>query len=122
MEQKKSLEKPKYYYIINADYVVPGHYWNDVIKRYTNEGDTYGFDGEEISKLYTWEELLSVLDDEYLLTSDVPDEPPTEILKEEHNHKIILNYEVEREQEYDDEDGHYEIRYYTYDIQICLKK
>ena len=81
-----------------------------------------GYDDEEISKLYTWEELLSVLDDEYLLTSAVPDEPPTEILKEEHNHKIILNYEVEREQEYDDEDGRYEIRYYTYDIQICIKK
>lgn len=122
MQQKKSSEKPKYYYIINADYIIPGHYWNNDVKVYTDEGDTYGSDGEEISKLYTWEELLSVLDDEYLLTNDVPDVAPTEITKEEDGHKIILSYSIDREQEYDDEDGHYEIRYYTYDIHICVKK
>lgn len=122
MKQKKNSETTKYYYIVDADYVVPGHYWNNDIKAYTNEGDTYGYDGLEISKLYTWEELLSALDDEYLLTDDVPDEPPTEILKEEHDHKILLEYEVEREQEWDDEYGHFEIRYYTYEVQICVKE
>lgn len=114
-------EKPKYYYIVDADYSVPGHYWNDDIKAYTDEGDTYGSDGVETSKLYTWEELLYALDDEYLLTDDVPDEPPTEILKEEHDHKILVDYEVEREQEWDDEYGHFEMRYYTYEVQICVK-
>ena len=121
MEQKKNSETTKYYYVINADYVVPGHYWNNDIKAYTNEGDTYGYDGLEISKLYTWEELLCALDDEYLLTDDVPDDAPTEILKEELDHKILLEYEVEREQEWDDEYGHFEIRYYTYEVQICVK-
>lgn len=115
-------EKPKYYYIVDADYSVAGHYWNDDIKAYTDEGDTYGSDGVETSKLYTWEELLHALDDEYLLTDDVPDEPPTEILKEEHGHKILLDYEVEREQEWDDEYGHFEMRYYVYDVQICVKE
>ena len=122
MEQKKNSETTKYYYIVDADYVVPGHYWNNDIKAYTNEGDTYGYDGLEISKLYTWEELLCALDDEYLLTDDVPDDAPTEVTKEEHDHKILLEYEVEREQEYDDEDGHYEVRYYTYEVQICVKE
>ena len=121
MEQKKNSETTKYYYIINADYVVPGHYWNDDIKAYTNEGDTYGYDDLEVSKLYTWEELLCALDDEYLLTDDVPDDAPTEVTKEEHGHKILLEYEVEREQEWDDEYGHFEIRYYTYEVQICVK-
>ena len=121
MEQKKSSEKPKYYYIVDANYSVAGHYWNDDIKAYTDEGDTYGSDGVETSKLYTWEELLCALDDEYLLTNDVPDEPPTEILKEEYGHKILLDYEVEREQEWDDEYGHFEMRYYTYEVQICVK-
>lgn len=121
MEQKKNSETTKYYYIINADYVIPGHYWNDDIKAYTNEGDIYGYDGLEISKLYTWEELLCALDDEYLLTDDVPDDAPTEVIKEEHDHKILLEYEVEREQEYDDEYGHFEVRYYTYEVQICVK-
>ena len=115
-------EKPKYYYIVDADYSVPGHYWNDDIKAYTDEGDTYGSDGVETSKLYTWEELLHALDDEYLLTDDVPDEPPTEILKEEHGHKILVDYEVEREQEWDDEYGQFETRYYVYDVQICVKE
>ena len=115
-------EKPKYYYIVDADYSVPGHYWNDDIKAYTDEGDTYGSDGVETSKLYTWEELLHALDDEYLLTDDVPDEPPTEILKEEHGHKILVDYEVEREQEWDDEYGHFEMRYYVYDVKICVKE
>ena len=115
-------EKPKYYYIVDADYSVPGHYWNDDIKAYTDEGDTYGSDGVETSKLYTWEELLHALDDEYLLTDDVPDEPPTEILKEEHGHKILVDYEVEREQEWDDEYGHFEMSYYVNDVQICVKE
>ena len=101
--------------------MIPGHYWNDDIKAYTNEGDIYGYDGLEISKLYTWEELLCALDDEYLLTDDVPDDAPTEVIKEEHDHKILLEYEVEREQEYDDEYGHFEVRYYTYEVQICVK-
>ena len=122
MEQKKNSETTKYYYIVDADYVVPGHYWNDDIKAYTCEGDTYGYDGLEISKLYTWEELLCALDDEYLLTDDVPDDAPTEVTKEEHGHKILLEYEVEREQEYDDEYGHFEVRYYTYEVQICVKE
>lgn len=121
MVQKKNSEKTKYYYIVDANYSVAGHYWNDDIKAYTDEGDTYGSDGVETSKLYTWEELLYALDDAYLLTNDVPDEPPTEILKEEYGHKILLDYEVEREQEWDDEYGHFEERYYTYDIQICIK-
>ena len=56
------------------------------------------------------------------LTDDVPDEPPTEILKEEHGHKILVDYEVEREQEWDDEYGHFEMRYYVYDVQICVKE
>lgn len=115
-------EKPKYYYIVDADYSVAGHYWNDDIKAYTPEGDTYGSDGLEISKLYTWEDLMTALDDEYLLTDDVPDEPPTEIIEVERGHKIILNYEVEREQEWEDDYGHFEIRYYTYDVQICVKE
>ena len=115
-------EKPKYYYIVDADYSVAGHYWNDDIKAYTDEGDTYGSDGVETSKLYTWEELLHALDDEYLLTDDVPDEPPTEILKEEHGHKILVDYEVEREQEWDDEYGHFEMRYYVYEVQSCIKE
>ena len=121
MEQKKNSETTKYYYIVDADYVVPGHYWNNDIKAYTNEGDTYGYDGLEISKLYTWEELLSALDDEYLLTDDVPDDAPTEVTKEEYGHKILINYEVEREQEYEEENGRFEIRYYTYEVQICVK-
>ena len=115
-------EKPKYYYIVDADYSVAGHYWNDDIKAYTDEGDTYGSDGVETSKLYTWEELLHALDDEYLLTDDVPDEPPTEILKEEHGHKILVDYEVEREQEWDDEYGHSQMRYYVYDVHMCVKE
>ena len=93
----------------------------NLILKYTNEGDIYGYDGLEISKLYTWEELLCALDDEYLLTDDVPDDAPTEVIKEEHDHKILLEYEVEREQEYDDEYGHFEVRYYTYEVQICVK-
>ena len=121
MVQKKNSEKTKYYYIVDANYSVAGHYWNDDIKAYTDEGDTYGSDSVETSKLYTWEELLYALDDEYLLTNDVPDEPPTEILKEEHGHKILVDYEVEREQEWDDEYGHFEMRYYTYEVQICVK-
>ena len=92
MKSNEALEeKPKYYYIVDADYSVAGHYWNDDIKAYTDEGDTYGSDGVETSKLYTWEELLHALDDEYLLTDDVPDEPPTEILKEE---EPILRSEI----------------------------
>ena len=115
-------EEPKYYFIVDANYSVPGHYWNDDIKAYTPEGDTYGGDPIETSKLYTWQELLYALDDELLLTDDVPDEAPTEILKEENGNKILLEYDVEREQEWDDEEGHFEIRYYNYDVQICIKE
>ena len=112
----------KYYFIVDANYSVPGHYWNDDIKAYTPEGDRDEYDGQETSKLYTWQELLYALDDEYLLTDDVPDEPPTEILKEENGHKVLVQYEVEREQEWDDEEGHFEIRYYNYEVQICIKE
>ena len=121
MEQKKNSETTKYYYIVDANYFLPGHYWNDDIKAYTDQGDNYICDDEEISKLYTWEELLCALDNEYLLTDDVPDDAPTEVTKEEHGHKILLDYEVEREQEYEEENGHFEIRYYTYEVQICVK-
>lgn len=112
----------KYYYIVDANYSVPGHYWNDDIKAYTPEGDRDEYDGQETSKLYTWQELLYALDDELLLTDDVPDEPPTEILKEENGNKILIEYNVEREQEWDDEEGHFEIRYYNYEVQICIKE
>lgn len=112
----------KYYYIVDANYSVPGHYWNDDIKAYTPEGDRDGYDGQETSKLYTWQELLYALDDEYLLTDDVPDEAPTEILKEENGHKVLVQYEVEDEKEWDDEEGHFEIRYYNYEVQICIKE
>jgi hypothetical protein len=115
-------EEPKYYFIVDANYSVPGHYWNDDIKAYTPEGDRDEYDGQETSKLYTWQELLYALDDELLLTDDVPDEAPTEILKEENGNKILLEYDVEREQELDDEEGHFEIRYYNYDVQICIKE
>ena len=112
----------KYYYIVDANYSVPGHYWNDDIKAYTPEGDRDEYDGQETSKLYTWDDLLWALDDEYLLTDDVPDEAPTEIIKEENGNKILLEYNVEREQEWDDEEGHFEIRYYNYEVQICIKE
>ena len=111
----------KYYFIVDANYSVPGYYYDNNIHAYTPEGDTYGSDPVETSKLYTWEELLYALDDEYLLTDEVPDEAPEEILKEENGHKILVQYEVEDEKEYDDDHGT-ELRYYHYDVQICIKE
>ena len=113
------LEDKKYYYIVTPTYTIPGHYYNKDIHAYTPEGDIVKEEPEEISGLYTWDELLTVLDNNLLLTTDVPDVAPDKIVKEG-KHKVLLEYDKEDEVEYEDETG-YEMRYYNYHIQICEK-
>lgn len=112
----------KYYFIVESDYYIPGHYWNDDIKAYTPEGDNNASDPTEIYGYYTWDQMETELDDMLLLTDDVPEEPTTEIDHEEGGHKIICEYEVEREVEMDDEEGYSGIYYYTYTVKVCLKQ
>ena len=114
-------DKKQYYYIVDAHYSTPGYYYDSDTNNYTDEGDTYGYDGEETSKLYTWQELLWELDDERLLEDVVPDEPPTEVIREENGHKVIFEYDVEKEEEWEAEYGHFEERDYRYEIQICRR-
>ena len=112
----------KYYYVVFRNYVTDTSYYDKnlhtLIPDYTD-----GYEGTEISDLYTWDDLLTQLDNEYLLSYDLPENKPlTKIIKTENGHKILFRYNVEDEDIVDvDDNDHYETRYYDFEVWICVK-